>query len=292
MSTALVQAQQQELAGEPAASAEWIEAAPPVSSMRHREALGAVTEYLAARIRGVSGFFILALILPWAALLLAVATVIHGRFFTTMLDDMLSSMGEEVDPTMRANYARGLLFNRSLWAEFRVFDAHRWLLGYLVHHSALGRASSARQRSRHTRAVMADGAVIMVLYFAVLWALTNSVLHHNHNTRIAVLVLAFQGSLLLPDLCPNGDVAVSYRQAVQVEAEIAQLRAVDEVASPRLHTMWWNGHRVQAVHGPQDPSERQVAETLTAEIGLPVNAEQISDISMFQRHLPTGISPR
>lgn len=216
VSEALAQAEEREREDDPIASARWIEAASTVSSMRHRDALGAVPEYLAARIRGLSGFVILALVSPLAAVLLAAITIIYGKFFTNMLDDVLSSMDEGGEPAMRARYARGLLFSRSLWGEFRVFDAHRWLLGYVMHHSALGRASSTRQRSRHMWKVVASGAVLMVLYFAVFWWLTNAVL--DHSTGIAALMLAFQGSLLLLDLGPIGDTAVLYRQAAETES--------------------------------------------------------------------------
>ena len=46
-------------------------------------------------------------------------------------------------------------------------------------------------------------------------------------------------------------------------------RDIAEVASLTLLNTQWHGRRVQAVHGPQDLSWRQVAETLTAQVGHP-----------------------
>lgn len=68
-------------------------------------------------------------------------------------------------------------------------------------------------------------------------------------------------------------------------------RDIAEVASLTLLNTQWHGHRVQAVHGPQDLSWRQVAETLTAHVGHPVHAEQITDTEMLQRYLAAGMAP-
>lgn len=68
-------------------------------------------------------------------------------------------------------------------------------------------------------------------------------------------------------------------------------RDIAEVASLTLLNTQWHGHRVQAVHGPQDLSWRQVAETLTAHVGHPVQAEQITDTEMLQRYLAVGMPP-
>ena len=68
-------------------------------------------------------------------------------------------------------------------------------------------------------------------------------------------------------------------------------RDIAEVASLTLLNTQWHGHRVQAVHGPQDLSWRQVAETLTAHVGHQVHAEQITDTEMFQRYLAVGMPP-
>ncbi len=68
-------------------------------------------------------------------------------------------------------------------------------------------------------------------------------------------------------------------------------RDIAEVASLTLLNTQWHGHRVQAVHGPQDLSWRQVAEALTAHVGHQVHAEQITDTEMFQRYLAVGMPP-
>ncbi|UBH24020.1 NAD(P)H-binding protein [Micrococcus porci] len=68
-------------------------------------------------------------------------------------------------------------------------------------------------------------------------------------------------------------------------------RDIAEVASLTLLNTQWHGHRVQAVHGPQDLSWRQVAETLTAHVGHQVHAEQITDTEMLQRYLAAGMAP-
>ena len=68
-------------------------------------------------------------------------------------------------------------------------------------------------------------------------------------------------------------------------------RDIAEVASLTLLNTQWRGRRVHAVHGPQDLSWRQVAETLTAHVGHPVQAEQITDTEMLQRYLAVGMPP-
>lgn len=68
-------------------------------------------------------------------------------------------------------------------------------------------------------------------------------------------------------------------------------RDIAEVASLTLLNTQWHGRRVQAVHGPQDLSWRQVAETLTAQVGHPVHVEQLSDTVMHQRYLDAGMPP-
>ncbi|RZU60944.1 NAD(P)H-binding protein [Zhihengliuella halotolerans] len=52
---------------------------------------------------------------------------------------------------------------------------------------------------------------------------------------------------------------------------------IAEVATARLLSRRWNGCHVQAVHGPEDLSFRQVAHTLAVTLGHPVNAHQIGD---------------
>ncbi|MEH1545835.1 NAD(P)H-binding protein [Cutibacterium avidum] len=68
-------------------------------------------------------------------------------------------------------------------------------------------------------------------------------------------------------------------------------RDIAEVASLTLLNTQWHGHRVQAVHGPQDLSWRQVAQTLTEQVGHTVHVEQISDTAMRQNYLAAGMPP-
>lgn len=68
-------------------------------------------------------------------------------------------------------------------------------------------------------------------------------------------------------------------------------RDIAEVASLTLLNAQWHGRRVHAVHGPQDLSWQQVAETLTAQLGHPVHVEQISDTAMHERYLAAGMPP-
>lgn len=68
-------------------------------------------------------------------------------------------------------------------------------------------------------------------------------------------------------------------------------RDIAEVASFTLLNTRWHGQRVQAVHGPQDLSWRQVAEILTHQVGHPVCVEQVSDVEMRQKYLAVGMSP-
>lgn len=68
-------------------------------------------------------------------------------------------------------------------------------------------------------------------------------------------------------------------------------RDIAEVASLTLLNCQWHGRRVQALHGPQDLSWRQVAEILSDEVGHPVQVQQISDTAMRQQYLAAGIPP-
>lgn len=68
-------------------------------------------------------------------------------------------------------------------------------------------------------------------------------------------------------------------------------RDIAEVAALTLLNLQWHGHRVQAVHGPQDLSWQQVAEILTDQVGHPVVVEQISDTEMREQYLAAGMPP-
>ncbi|MFJ4998663.1 NAD(P)H-binding protein [Microbacterium sp. NPDC088619] len=59
-------------------------------------------------------------------------------------------------------------------------------------------------------------------------------------------------------------------------------RDIAEVAALTLLNRDWSGHRVRAVHGPEDLSWSQVAEILTQELGRNVTVERIADDQMRQ----------
>ncbi|MCE7483510.1 NAD(P)H-binding protein [Microbacterium profundi] len=62
-------------------------------------------------------------------------------------------------------------------------------------------------------------------------------------------------------------------------------RDIAEVAALTLLNSEWTGHRVQAVHGPEDLSWSQVAGILTQELGRDVVVERIADEEMRQQYV-------
>ena len=66
-------------------------------------------------------------------------------------------------------------------------------------------------------------------------------------------------------------------------------RDIAEVAALTLLNREWSGHRVQAVHGPEDLSWSQVAEILTQELRRDVVVERIADDEMRQGLLDAGM---
>ncbi|MCS3844584.1 NAD(P)H-binding protein [Microbacterium sp. AK031] len=66
-------------------------------------------------------------------------------------------------------------------------------------------------------------------------------------------------------------------------------RDIAEVAALTLLNREWAGHRVQAVHGPEDLSWSQVAGILTQELGRDVTVERIADEEMLQQYVDAGM---
>lgn len=66
-------------------------------------------------------------------------------------------------------------------------------------------------------------------------------------------------------------------------------RDIAEVAALTLLNREWSGHRVQAVHGPEDLNWSQVAEILTQELRRDVAVERIADDEMRQGLLDAGM---
>ncbi|MGV2985126.1 NAD(P)H-binding protein [Microbacterium sp. AGC85] len=66
-------------------------------------------------------------------------------------------------------------------------------------------------------------------------------------------------------------------------------RDIAEVAALTLLNREWTGHRVRAVHGPEDLSWSQVAGILTQELGRDVTVERIADEEMRQQYVDAGL---
>ncbi|RLV55162.1 NmrA family transcriptional regulator [Aeromicrobium phragmitis] len=62
------------------------------------------------------------------------------------------------------------------------------------------------------------------------------------------------------------------------------------VAAARLLSTSWSGRVVQAVHGPEDLSFREVAGVLTSVLGRPVEARQVSDDDVRSQLSAFGLS--
>lgn len=66
-------------------------------------------------------------------------------------------------------------------------------------------------------------------------------------------------------------------------------RDIAEVAVHTLLSADWHGHRVQAVHGPEDMSWNDVARIVSEGVGHEVSAQRISDSEMRQRLFSVGM---
>ncbi|MBT2471262.1 NAD(P)H-binding protein [Streptomyces sp. ISL-66] len=67
-------------------------------------------------------------------------------------------------------------------------------------------------------------------------------------------------------------------------------RDIAEVAVTRLLSPAWSGRCVQAVHGPDDLTWRQVADILTAATGRPIGVERITDNAMRTQLRQAGMT--
>lgn len=68
-------------------------------------------------------------------------------------------------------------------------------------------------------------------------------------------------------------------------------RDIGDVVAARLLSDAWRGRVVQAVHGPQDLSFRQVAEILTDALGRPIRLEVVTDDDVRAALLGAGLPP-
>ena len=66
-------------------------------------------------------------------------------------------------------------------------------------------------------------------------------------------------------------------------------RDIAEVAVHTLLNPDWHGHRVQAVHGPEDMSWNDVASIVSEGVGHEVSVQRISDSEMRQRLFSVGM---
>lgn len=66
-------------------------------------------------------------------------------------------------------------------------------------------------------------------------------------------------------------------------------RDIAEVAALTLLNIEWTGHRVRAVHGPEDLSWSQVAWILTQALGRDVTVERVADEEMRQQYVDAGM---
>jgi uncharacterized protein YbjT (DUF2867 family) len=69
-------------------------------------------------------------------------------------------------------------------------------------------------------------------------------------------------------------------------------RDIAEVAATWLLNSGWSGRHVQAVHGPEDLTWREVALLLSAELGRDIRVRRIGDDEMYDRYVAAGIPPR
>lgn len=191
-----------------------------IVGMPHREALGSVADLLRTRCRGWAGVIVLGIVSPVAAAVLAVCTMAYGRAFTRFLDDVLAGLASEGPlATRRARYVRSLHFEHGVAGELRTFRALPWLLKTFVSLSDAGRAEAFRERQRHAKSVAGYSLLCAIaLLGSLAWLITRA---WSGNLGIAALALGIQGALLILDLGPTGDVAVRFRQAAQVERDLA-----------------------------------------------------------------------
>lgn len=191
-----------------------------IVGMPHREALGSVVELLRTRCRGWAGVVVLGLVSPVAAVVLAASTMAYGRAFTRFLDDVLAGLASRGPlATRRARYVRSLHFEHGIAGELRTFRALPWLLRRFVSLSDAGRAEAFGERQRHAKSVAGYSLLCAVALLGCLaWLIIRA---WSGNLGIAELALGIQGALLMLDLGPAGDVAVRFRQAAQVERDLA-----------------------------------------------------------------------
>jgi uncharacterized protein YbjT (DUF2867 family) len=100
----------------------------------------------------------------------------------------------------------------------------------------------------------------------------------------------FTNLLLDPGALADGVLRVTF--PVDLPLPWVDPRDVGDVAAARLLSTDWRGRRVQAVHGPEDLSHRQVAAILAEVLGRPFAAEQIPDEDMRVALHRIGLGPR
>ncbi len=193
-----------------------------VVGFRHRQALGALVDWLRQRSRGLAGIVILGSVAPVLALVCGVAFIFYGQQFTRLLADILESM-RSGDSLMRrrADYMRKLVLKPGAAGEWRTLGCLAWLQSLYVVYSetAVGEANDKRENGLNQvalSAVCTFGVVGGTVSFLVVQAWAG-------NITVGALMLALLGLIYSMDLGPIGDTAVLVRQAAKTEADIGQL---------------------------------------------------------------------
>jgi uncharacterized protein YbjT (DUF2867 family) len=100
----------------------------------------------------------------------------------------------------------------------------------------------------------------------------------------------FTNLLLDPGALEDGVFRVTW--PVDLPLAWVDPRDVGDVAAARLLASDWEGRHVQAVHGPEDLTYRQIAEIVGDVLGRPFSAEQIPDDDLRGALGAMGLGPR
>jgi uncharacterized protein YbjT (DUF2867 family) len=100
----------------------------------------------------------------------------------------------------------------------------------------------------------------------------------------------FTNLLLDPAALADGVLRVTY--PVDLPLPWVDPRDIGDVAAARLLACDWHGRQVQAVHGPEDLTYRQVAEVLEQVLGRPFAAQQIPDDELRAALREMGLGTR
>jgi uncharacterized protein YbjT (DUF2867 family) len=100
----------------------------------------------------------------------------------------------------------------------------------------------------------------------------------------------FTNLLMDPGALEEGVLRVTF--PVDLPLPWVDPRDIGDVAAARLLSPAWSGRHVQAVHGPEDLSHRQVAAILGEALGRPMTAERMPDEAMRAALRGAGLGER